>query len=548
MAGMKETSGDNEIGTLTAPPRLLLVDDLEDNRIPLARRLERGGYEVVQAEAGLEALERLAAEPFDLVLLDINMPGMDGFEVLTRIRERHSAAELPVIMVTVRDEPADVTEALRLGANDYLTKPIDLTAAEARIRGQVARARAEARARRSDPAREELLDALREALRQAQASARAKSDFLANMSHEIRTPLNGVLGLARALEETSGEERTRAMARTIVESAGALERLLSDALDLSRMEAGKLEVRPEPFDLAALVRRAVELFEPAAAAKGLALSLDSELPPVAPVVGDALRLQQILTNLVSNAVKFTAEGEVTVRVRRDGRVVAFQVSDTGIGFDPARAAELFARFEQADGSIARRFGGSGLGLAISRSLAELMGGELTATAAPGEGSVFTLKLPLPEAAAATPTAPAREAPGERLKILAADDHATNRQVLELMLAPTGAELVLVSDGAQALEALATTAFDLVLMDVQMPVLDGLSAIRMIRQREGQLGLRRTPILALSAHASPEHERMSLQAGADDHVTKPLRAEALFRAIEAALSGAEAGEACRMGQT
>ncbi|MET0272297.1 MAG: response regulator [Phenylobacterium sp.] len=522
-------------------PRLLIVDDLEDNRIIMTRRLARRGFEVMEAEGGRQALAILDRESFDLVLLDIIMPDMNGFETLTRIRERHSPAVLPVIMVTVKDASVDVVRALKLGANDYITKPVDFDIAQARVEAHVARKQAEERNGRSQPDLEKLVVELRRGVQQAEAATRAKSDFLANMSHEIRTPLNGILGVASVLAEGVADDSQRGMVRTIVDAAMALERLLSDALDLSRVEAGKLEIRKERFDLPTVVERVAALFRPQAEEKGLAFTLAIDHAARGAVSGDPLRLQQILTNLISNAVKFTATGSVSVRVSltEDGQAFRFDVRDTGIGFDPARTAELFGRFEQADGAITQRFGGSGLGLAISRQLAELMEGGLTASGTPGQGAIFSLTLPLGapsmiDRALAAPGAHAIAGDGRRARVLVADDHATNRRVVELMLAQANVELVLVGDGAQALDAVAAERFDLILMDVQMPVLDGLSAIRAIRRHEAERGLPRTPVLALSAHALPEHVAMSLKAGADGHLTKPLQAQVLLDAVSLAL--------------
>ncbi|MBW3558795.1 MAG: CHASE3 domain-containing protein [Proteobacteria bacterium] len=253
-----------------------------------------------------------------------------------------------------------------------------------------------------------LIEALELERDRAEASSRAKSEFLANMSHELRTPLNGVVGVASVLGGTRLDPKQREMVGVIESSAVTLEHLLSDILDLARVESGKLEIRSEPFHLGSCIRAATALAEMQAREKGLSFSLT--LPPDAECVveGDHLRLRQVWTNLLSNAVKFTHQGEVAFRVRPGGegptRTFTFEVQDTGVGFDQATGARLFTRLEQADGSITRRYGGSGLGLAISRSLSELMGGELTAVSAPGRGSTFTLTLPLLQ-----PLAPARQA-------------------------------------------------------------------------------------------------------------------------------------------
>ena len=381
----------------------------------------------------------------------------------------------------------------------------------------------------------------------AETANRAKSEFLANMSHEIRTPLNGVMGVASALGRTDLSGPQREMVSLIETSAQTLEALLSDVLDLARIEAGRLEIKPEPLDPGQAARDVGALFQAAAAAKGLTLDVEIDgdapgaLPPGERLLGDVTRLRQVLSNLLSNAVKFTARGGVklTVQTRCEGDAVRaiFRVTDTGIGFDCDTARRLFDRFEQADGSITRRYGGSGLGLAISRSLAEAMGGSLTATSAPGVGSVFEFRLPLERAA----ERPVDESPGcgsrpgdlpdlSRLRVLVAEDHPTNRRVVQLILGSAGVEPLCVENGAEAVEAWDGRAFDLVLMDMQMPVMDGLSAIRAIRRREAAMARGRTTVLALTANAMPEDVEATRAAGADGHLTKPITAADLLEAV------------------
>ncbi len=334
------------------------------------------------------------------------------------------------------------------------------------------------------------------------------------------------------------------MLEAIIASAATLDDILADLLDFSRLEAGRLAITEVPFDLRELVEQAVRPFAAAADAKGLSLAVEIESPEPGPVVGDPIRLKQILTNLLSNAIKFTAEGEVALTIGRAGRGdrFVFRVRDSGIGFEAAETEQLFDRFEQADSSITRRFGGTGLGLAICRQLAELMGGEISAAGRPGRGACFTLVLPLPPATTAAEDPAAAAASSEsgerRLRVLVADDNATNRKVAELILAAMGAEAVCVEDGQQALVAVERESFDLVLMDVQMPVMDGLSATRAIRAREAELGLPRLPIVVLSANTMREHVAASAEAGADDHIGKPVRAELLMKTVLRAAAQAE----------
>ncbi|CAN7544099.1 PAS domain-containing protein [Phenylobacterium sp. LjRoot225] len=381
---------------------------------------------------------------------------------------------------------------------------------------------------------------LRLALAASESASRAKSEFLANMSHEIRTPLNGVMGVAGALSKTTLTETQREMVSIIETSAKTLETLLSDILDLARIEAGKIDLRPEPFDLAASVNACAAIFDTTARAKGLDLVVDIAPCAISNYLGDAPRIRQILSNLLSNAVKFTARGQVRLHVDavRDetSSQLTFEVSDTGIGFDAETRDRLFSRFEQADGSITRRFGGSGLGLSISRTLAEAMDGTLEADATPGEGARFILRLALPRCAGdldiwsePEPQTAALEV-ARALRVLVAEDHPTNRRVIELILESTGVELLCVENGAEALVATELETFDLILMDMQMPVMDGLTAIRAIRAREGSAHRGRTPIYVLTANAMPEHVAASAAAGADGHLSKPILAENLINLV------------------
>jgi signal transduction histidine kinase/CheY-like chemotaxis protein len=378
----------------------------------------------------------------------------------------------------------------------------------------------------------------------AEAANRAKSEFLANMSHEIRTPMNGVLGVADALALGPLDERQSELVEMIRSSGKMLNALLCDILDLARVESGAMDLAPEPFNLAEAVREAAQLTAVHATAKRIDFSVTIAEAADRTVNGDAMRLKQILTNLMSNALKFTDVGQVSLDLKcldeAEGRF-AMVVRDTGCGFSAETKARMFGRFQQADGAMNRKAGGSGLGLAISRHLAEMMGGELDAVSTEGVGSEFTLTLTLPAAPESELTAPVQpdvirqERP---MRFLVVDDNANNRRLLQVLLEHLGVESSTADDGLEAIKAWRAGEFDLIVMDMQMPVMDGLQATRAIREAERREGRDRTPILFVSANAMPEHVEAARAAGADGHLSKPIAADRLFAAI-ANLDTAEA---------
>ncbi|HOX42269.1 MAG TPA: ATP-binding protein [Myxococcota bacterium] len=375
--------------------------------------------------------------------------------------------------------------------------------------------------------RTELVQAREEALR----ASRAKTDFLAVMSHELRTPLSGVLGLAELLGDTPLDEAQRDMATTLRSAAESLQTLIDDLLDFSKIEAGRLEVLPAPFDLQAVLRAVDVPMSLRAQQKGLAYA--RHLASATPTwrLGDAARLQQVLRNLVANAVKFSERGRVEVRVTPalDGpgpACLRFEVIDTGPGIPLERQPELFQPFVQLD----RRAGGSGLGLAVCHRLVEAMGGRLGLESAPGLGSRFWFELPLPVAAEPLQVAEVAPAsPARPLQVLLAEDDPTNQQVAVRSLERLGHRVDVVANGCAALKALSIQRYDLVLMDLQMPEMDGFEATRRIRAGDGVLDPQ-VPVVGLTAFAMPQDRTRCLAAGMNDHVPKPYRVRELAAAI------------------
>ncbi len=380
--------------------------------------------------------------------------------------------------------------------------------------------------------RTEELEAAKQAAEKASA---AKSAFLAMISHEIRTPLNGVLGMATALADTELEANQRDMLDVIVSSGNGLLALLNDVLDLSKIEARRLTLETIEFDPNQLMDEVVALHRANAAEKGLDLLIAGHLPQ-GRWRGDPNRLRQVVSNLLSNAVKFTACGHVSLDMRMIGDRLEVAVSDTGAGVPEETRPKLFKPFSQADTSITREFGGTGLGLAISRRICRMMGGDLTFHPAPGGGACFVATvhlLPLRSGAAAGPD---RACPYQRVlterrwRILAAEDGATNRKVLDLLLRPLDLDLSMAVNGAEAVAAHRATPFDLILMDVNMPVMDGLQAADAIRAAERAEGLPRVPIIALTANAMTHEVSDYSRHGIDAHVSKPVRREELAQAM------------------
>lgn len=381
-----------------------------------------------------------------------------------------------------------------------------------------------------------LRQSLAQALRRAEESSRVKSEFLTNMSHEVRTPLNGVIG---GLAVLAGEEaltpRQADLIRLLGDSTRQLEEVLRTIFDFARIQGDALQIDIQPVDVAAEIGLVVDFVTPRLVDKGLAMQVDLDPSLHVRAWTDGAALKRVIGSLLVNAVNFTPAGQITLKGRLERSVGVFEVTDTGVGIAEADQSRIFGDFSQLDASSTRKVGGMGLGLSICRALLDKLGGEISVRSRPGQGSTFTIRLPLPPEAVACAPAAIDEIVAEAApRILVVDDHPTNRKVMGLLLEQAGAQSVMAVDGAQAVALFAADRFDMVLMDVQMPIMDGLEATRRIRALEAERGYGRTPVIMVTANAMPEDARASRAAGADRHLAKPVNPALLFQALSESL--------------
>lgn len=385
-----------------------------------------------------------------------------------------------------------------------------------------------------DSAHADLTLAREEALK----SAQVKSDFLANMSHEIRTPMNTIIGMADVLSELPLSEEARGFVKVLRSSGSVLLNVVNDILDFSKLESGLVTLEEVPFDLNAAMSQVGEVIRATAERKGLRFIQSFDPPTASWVCGDPNRIEQIVLNLLGNAVKFTSEGQIEFRleVRNDGprAIIAITVKDTGIGISKEDVDKVFARFSQSDSSVTRKFGGTGLGLAIVRQLVDIMAGDISVDSVPGRGTAFTIHLDLPTAEPVAEKATRELERSEhslgRKRLLLVDDSSDNRFLIETYLKNSNFEIVIATNGQEAVERFDDGSFDAILMDMQMPILDGYGATARIREKEKSNSLPRTPIIALTAHVLKQDMQRSLAVGCDLHVTKPVRKAELIEAL------------------
>lgn len=517
--------------------KLLVVDDDEVDTLIIKKSLKTSSIvnSIDTAELGRVAISLLLQNKYACIFIDYQLPDMNGIELLKTIRAK--GINTPAIIITSQGDEATAVLAIKAGASDYISKTMLTT------EGLAQSLRNALKAREIEIERDRAQNELAKAKEIAENSLKIKEQFLANMSHEIRTPMNGIMGITELLLDTTIDNAQKEYLLAIKKSSENLLIIINDILDFSKIESGNLTIEETPFDIRSLVKSVLNLLGAKSSEKNIVLRshIDNNIPES--LIGDPLRINQILINLVGNAIKFTPQGKISVdinMIKKELNIVALEIKiiDSGIGIPKEKLETIFESFSQVSTSTSRKFGGSGLGLTISKKLTELMGGTICAQSEIGKGSTFLINIPL-KADSISPLIeqtenlnnPSIDFSG--LKILVAEDHPVNQLLIKSLLKKWNADFEIVGNGLIASERLKTKSYDLVLADIQMPEMDGYELTDFIRKNIGDKN--KLPIIAMTANAFEDEKDRCIAAGMNDYISKPFKFEDLNRKIAAIIS-------------
>ena len=528
------------------PVNILIIDDRPENIISLEALLKSDRVNLISTTSPNEALKLCWENEISIALVDVQMPEMDGFELVEILKSNPKTKDILVVFVTaISKETKYVIKGLDSGAIDYLYKPLDPYVTTAKIDSLLAIVRVQREIKQKNSELERSQKQLITAKEQAELEKRIKENFLANMSHEIRTPINGIIGLTYLLKNTVLNAEQVNMVNLLDVSSKSLLGVVDDILDISKIEAGKLKIVRSATNIYELCNSVIALMKYRADEKGIALNLqiDSDVPQV--IVADSLRLNQIFMNLLSNAIKFTETGSVTLSIQSQDKKqhtvnLKFSVIDTGIGIAAESVQKIFNPFEQAEDQTSHNFGGTGLGLSIVKKLGELMGGIVSFTSELNKGSVFsfTNNFEYLNTEALETSQVSKETPMlSNISILVAEDNDISQFMITKILKNWGINVDVVDNGSKVLESLRNKDYNLILMDSNMPVMDGLEATRRIR-KEFDEPKRNIPIISMSASVMEEDQRMAMEAGVNDVLSKPFDPLVLRCKIIALVQGSD----------
>ncbi|OHD81735.1 MAG: hypothetical protein A2355_07520, partial [Spirochaetes bacterium RIFOXYB1_FULL_32_8] len=504
--------------------RILIVDDSLISREILANALVESEFEVSSVSSGEKALQKIEQFNPELILLDINMPGMNGFQFCDILKNEMNRRDILIIFITGSKNKEITSKGFACGCVDFITKPYEIEELIARVTVHLNLKHSEKR--------------LTELKTIADEANTAKSDFLANMSHEIRTPMSAIIGFTEILLSTHISAIQRDYLEMIEISANSLLDIINDILDFSKLESGKFTISPSSCNVKSNITSIIHTYSIQSLKKGVELlyQIDDSIPEF--IIADSTRLRQVLINLISNAIKFTDQGSVFLRIQKKLKnnvaMLHFSIEDTGLGISPEKMSLLFEKFTQIENKNTKKYKGSGLGLVICKSLVELMGGTIHVSSRLSQGSTFSFEIPLIEDTNIQDNEIIEEltVPYENnlsLNILLADDYFVNQKMITAILLKKGWNVSIASTGIEALNKIEESKFDIILMDMHMPEMDGITATTIIRESEKLSGIH-VPIIALTASAFEQDKKKCLESGMDDFISKPVDTELLYQII------------------